>query len=945
MLKNLLFKFMTVALFLAAANVAFGQGMSCDMAEVVTEGTYTLADTIPSNGNNTQASAAPGVADGAVWYSYTADETGTIDINSCLGGADTRLFVHTGTCDDPTLIAANDDACEQTAGGDAFASQVAGLTVVAGTTYLIEWDNNWDNSAFTWSLTFTPLPAADVATAAVQQNLNVPVAQNGLYGLVGNLGSEVLTGVVLTVEVFAADDLDNAIATGTSEPVLLEVGEVQVVSAGSFEAMVGDYVMTYSVTANETEEDTETDNNDDENTITYTGALYSYEDGPTNNLGVGNGAEILQGNTYFFYAADTVLSVYLDYTGGVDGESVELVIFDTDDLGTPTDELYAQEAPIAATGGVTIDLDEQFNGEAGGYYFVGIRSTTAANVGMGLAEDVFYPGQAWLQIGGGAWNNPEAFGFPGAYVVRLNTLSNIAPMLTLQVDMSNEDVGDNGVFVAGTFNGWAADATEMFDEDGDGVYTATVEVEEEDAQWKFLNGPDYAFEETVPAECGVDNGFGGFNRFATVDADITLDAVCFSECAACMIAQAPCDNPDALVCDNFDSYDVGPVSDQSDQWRPWNNAADGSAPVVTEQAQSAPNSLQVVGGGPIDQLLIYPENYTTGIIANNWSMYIPAGAGAYFNFQGDRDNEGSIFKLEAVFQPGDEGVLNAGGGDAAFFDFPTDVWFDVNTNMDLDNGLASIYINGDFVYEWDYTLDSGGDPGTAVVGAVNFFPLDATYNFFVDDIEVLPLDEFPVSPALPVSVTLTVDTKFSEVAADGMFAAGTFNGFVGQEMTDNGNDTWSITVEVPQNSEVLYKFQNGFEGWESVPEECGLDDGFGGFNRNLNVEEDDVEVDAVCFGQCVACDLTDVIDATFDAGFAVSPNPTAGIFTVAYSMDTAADLDIRISNMLGQIVATRKVDAAVNGNVNFDLTDMATGNYTVVITDGARISTKRVVVQ
>ena len=117
------------------------------------------------------------------------------------------------------------------------------------------------------------------------------------------------------------------------------------------------------------------------------------------------------------------------------------------------------------------------------------------------------------------------------------TSSLFAVNVTLNVDMSNVTVSENGVHVAGSFQGWDPAATTLTDEDGDGVYTVVVDmsgVTDETVFFKYLNGNSWGDDETVSDPvCG---GAGGFesDRFLDVpDVDTVLDPVCFSECIGC----------------------------------------------------------------------------------------------------------------------------------------------------------------------------------------------------------------------------------------------------------------------------------------------------------------------------------------------------------------------------------------------------------------------------
>lgn len=101
--------------------------------------------------------------------------------------------------------------------------------------------------------------------------------------------------------------------------------------------------------------------------------------------------------------------------------------------------------------------------------------------------------------------------------------------VTWQVDMSLAGANPAGVFIAGGFQGWDAGSSQMTDQ-GNGVYSYTqVVAANSNLQWKFLNGPGWEYEESVPAACNT-----GSNRFFDVGTeDAVLDLVCFSECAGC----------------------------------------------------------------------------------------------------------------------------------------------------------------------------------------------------------------------------------------------------------------------------------------------------------------------------------------------------------------------------------------------------------------------------
>ena len=102
--------------------------------------------------------------------------------------------------------------------------------------------------------------------------------------------------------------------------------------------------------------------------------------------------------------------------------------------------------------------------------------------------------------------------------------------ITFQVNMSEQTTNSIGVFIAGNFQGWSAGATAMTDADGDDIWEYTAMIAEGEAvEYKFINGPNWGLDESVPVACAV-NG----NRGYTVGAsDEVLEAVCFASCTPC----------------------------------------------------------------------------------------------------------------------------------------------------------------------------------------------------------------------------------------------------------------------------------------------------------------------------------------------------------------------------------------------------------------------------
>lgn len=114
--------------------------------------------------------------------------------------------------------------------------------------------------------------------------------------------------------------------------------------------------------------------------------------------------------------------------------------------------------------------------------------------------------------------------------------------ITFSVNMMNETVAAEGVWLMGGFTTpqWQAGAIQMSDDDADGIYTVTVEIDgSADVLYKYANGDPNSVEETGDFEaggCGLSNGIGGFNRSHTRSGVAeALDVVCYDSCEDCVL--------------------------------------------------------------------------------------------------------------------------------------------------------------------------------------------------------------------------------------------------------------------------------------------------------------------------------------------------------------------------------------------------------------------------
>jgi hypothetical protein len=111
--------------------------------------------------------------------------------------------------------------------------------------------------------------------------------------------------------------------------------------------------------------------------------------------------------------------------------------------------------------------------------------------------------------------------------------------------MNYQDVdSENGVRIFGLGSWSSDDATTMTDDDGDGIYSTTVNLASGDYEFKFRNGWDY--EDVDELGCAVLTSDYWNRGLSVLDSDVILDISCFGACADCIPG---CMDPNA---DNYD---------------------------------------------------------------------------------------------------------------------------------------------------------------------------------------------------------------------------------------------------------------------------------------------------------------------------------------------------------------------------------------------------------
>jgi hypothetical protein len=206
----------------------------------------------------------------------------------------------------------------------------------------------------------------------------------------------------------------------------------------------------------------------------------------------------------------------------------------------------------------------------------------------------------------------------------------------------------------------------------------------------------------------------------------------------------------------------------------------------------------------------------------------------------------------------------------------------------------------------------------------------------------------PVNP-ITVQLSLAVDMSNETVSANGVHVAGSFNGFnpAATPMLDpDGDDIYEVTVSVPENDSVEFRFINGisFAGGEPTADlvSCGVPDGFGGYNRLLLVGAVDLVDSVRCFSRCVGCGIG-LGDLNALVGLKAYPNPTHGELTIESSAGESRSYSLEIHNIGGSALLSERVELAAGGTHRLDLSRLPKGVYILKATHERSTAVMRIV--
>lgn len=196
-------------------------------------------------------------------------------------------------------------------------------------------------------------------------------------------------------------------------------------------------------------------------------------------------------------------------------------------------------------------------------------------------------------------------------------------------------------------------------------------------------------------------------------------------------------------------------------------------------------------------------------------------------------------------------------------------------------------------------------------------------------------------------VTFRVNMNNETVSPDTVRIAGTFNGWLDQLMTDDGDGTYSFTTELDAG-DYEYKFKNGPNVWEEFMDGDACtkttdDAGSIFINRFVNISGNSgTEVlTEYCFNTCENCEVG-VNDLIVDNSlFSIQPTISSEYFDV--SINSNSDINLRVISMDGRVMTNTNLKTGIASH-RIDAGTFDQGMYLVSVTTDTAISTQRVLV-
>jgi thiol-disulfide isomerase/thioredoxin len=190
--------------------------------------------------------------------------------------------------------------------------------------------------------------------------------------------------------------------------------------------------------------------------------------------------------------------------------------------------------------------------------------------------------------------------------------------------------------------------------------------------------------------------------------------------------------------DDFELY--SPFNELVPQSEDWETLCEQEnlAQISQLYAQSGDNSM-LIYHGPSD---VYKSlgDQTYGAYEFSFSMFVPEDGSAYYRLmhQMSCDSSEIIPSMEFYAENDGSAYLNAGSENSQSFTVPVGEWFELTHLVDIDNGIATLALNGTQAHIWPFVYqDRSIEDGMMQLAGIQFksmTPEEQTRQFFIDDL-------------------------------------------------------------------------------------------------------------------------------------------------------------------------------------------------------------------
>ena len=214
---------------------------------------------------------------------------------------------------------------------------------------------------------------------------------------------------------------------------------------------------------------------------------------------------------------------------------------------------------------------------------------------------------------------------------------------------------------------------------------------------------------------------------------------------SCTCVEAANDQPfgHKIFCDGFEDYLSGEyLTPQGTRWLLWDRCADPNfgcnsnlsddANVIDENGNKL---IRILDSATIQPDLVYMlDNQTSGRWRISWKMRVAPDKGGYYNLLhtlANADGANANWACEVFFNPGGSGDLEVANNQIATFNYPVNKWFTVVNVIDQAKDSIQLWINGNFVRQWKFSLSSSSNLNR--LAGANFYAASGS-DYFIDDI-------------------------------------------------------------------------------------------------------------------------------------------------------------------------------------------------------------------